>query len=124
MCMSPKSYEGLRYLCVCINGLIKMYNIYEEISFIRNIDAISSTFKGSVIFQSGITNCNRYVLTLSYDNIHFDNKIYIHLIEISSGNVVSSSYLSLPTPKNKYKENKPKDAKEYTMLINPFKTSL
>jgi hypothetical protein len=46
------------------------------------------------------------------------------VIEISTGNAVSSSYLSLPSPKNKYKGMQIKDAKEYRMLINPFKNSL
>lgn len=71
----------------------------------RTIDSISSAFPNHSIFQSAITVCNRYFVTLSYNHVLYDGKLYLHVIEISSGNVVSSSYLSLPTPTNKYKNN-------------------
>jgi hypothetical protein len=103
MCLSQQSYEGLRYLAVCVGGLVRLYNVSGEISFVRSIDAISTTFLGAVILQSAITKCGKYVLTLSYNSANFDGKLYIHLIELSTGCVVSSSYLSLPLPKNKHK---------------------
>lgn len=90
----------------------------------RSIDAISTSFPSNVIFQSSLANCGRYLVVLSYNNVNFDNKLYINVIEIISGSIVSSSYLSLPAPKNKYKTNLLKDAKEFKMLKNPYKTSL
>jgi hypothetical protein len=63
----------------------------------------------SVIYQCKITNCNRYLLTLSYNGTQIDAKIYIHVLEISTGSVVTSSYLSLPPPKNKYKNTQLKE---------------
>jgi hypothetical protein len=57
-----------------------LYNVGEEMNLVRSFDAISSTFLGAVVFQSAITRCNRYVLTLSYNAANFDGKLYIHLI--------------------------------------------
>lgn len=79
MSLSSQSYEGLRYLAVCVGGLVRLYNVSGEISFMRSIDAISTTFLGAVIFQSAITKCGKYVLTLSYNSANFDGKLYIHL---------------------------------------------
>lgn len=90
----------------------------------RSIDSISTTFLGAVIFQSAVTKCGKYLLTLSYNSANFDGKLYIHLIELSTGCVVSSSYISLPFPKNKHKGYQVKDAKEYRLLMNNFKNSL
>lgn len=63
-----------------MGGLIRLYNVSSEISFVRGIDAISTTFLGAVIFQSAITKCGKYLLTLSYNSANFDGKLYIHLI--------------------------------------------
>jgi hypothetical protein len=78
--MSPHPYESIRYLAVCVNSLIKVYNVYEELSYIRTIESLSNTMSGNVIYECGITNCNRYLLTLSYNQSTLDAKIYIHLI--------------------------------------------
>lgn len=78
----------------------------------------------NVIYQCAITNCNRYLLTLSYNATQSDSKIYIHALEIATGSVVTSSYLSLPPPKNKYKSSQLKEIREYRLQVNPFKNAL
>lgn len=35
--LSTKTYQGMRYLAVCINSLIKIYNAFEGLSYIRTI---------------------------------------------------------------------------------------
>ena len=39
--VSNKSYESMRYLAVCVNTLIKIFNVYGEISYIRTIESLS-----------------------------------------------------------------------------------
>ena len=107
--LSLKSQENIHYLVICVHSLIKIYNVFDELSYMRTMDSIGSAFPNNTIFQSAITVCNRYLLTLSYNNVIYDGKLYIHVIEIGSGSVVSSSYLSLPAPKNKHKNNQLKE---------------
>jgi hypothetical protein len=80
LAVSSRSYEGIRYLAVCINSLIKIYNACSELGYIRTIEVLSHALPDNLIFDCAITNCNRYLLTLSYNNVHYDSKMYIHVV--------------------------------------------
>lgn len=67
-------------MAVCVNSLIKIYNVYEEISYIRTIDSLSNSLGNNLIYECAITNCSRYLLTLSFNQTNLDARIYIHLI--------------------------------------------
>ena len=38
--VSKSSYEGLRYLAVCVGSVVKIYNVFEEMSYIRTIETL------------------------------------------------------------------------------------
>jgi hypothetical protein len=67
-------------MCVATNNIIKVYNVFEGISFMKSFDSFLNACPKNVMFQMSITPCNGFIVGLSYNSTVWDDKIFIHII--------------------------------------------
>lgn len=58
--------KTMNYLVICFNSIIKLYNTNNKMSYIRSIEVDILIKDKHVIFSSFITNCNSFLVVLTY----------------------------------------------------------
>jgi len=56
----------MNYFVICYNSIIKLYNASNNMSYIRTIEADLLIKDKHVVFSSFITNCNSFLVALTY----------------------------------------------------------
>lgn len=56
----------MNYLVVCVNSIVKLYNANNKMSYIRTVELDLLIKDKHVIFNSFITNCNSFLVVLTY----------------------------------------------------------
>lgn len=56
----------MNYFVVCVNSIVKLYNADNKMSYIRSIELDLLIKDSHVIFDSFITNCNSFLVVLTY----------------------------------------------------------